>query len=312
MVKKIWKAIRKGTLFNSIKVRTRFVLRIKNRNVYSEYLKCKEYERLEKKYNKIIKNGIDEKLPRIKSNKIWICWLQGIENAPEIVKACINSVKKTMKNKELIIITSNNINEYIHLPNYIEKKVKLGIIPFAQYTDIIRTALLCKYGGGWIDSTVLCTAAEIPDYIEESSLFVYHQMDLYSYKKDLTPINLSNWLIFSESNNPILLLTLKLLYKYWEDNNSLTNYFIYHLFFTIASRRYKEIWDNVPVFNNHGPHTLQQEIMKEYSKKRWNQLITISDFHKLNRRQDYSNIPNSFYNFILKEYLDENEKWREK
>ena len=26
-------------------------------------------------------------------NKIWICWWQGIDNAPEIVKACVDSIR---------------------------------------------------------------------------------------------------------------------------------------------------------------------------------------------------------------------------
>ena len=304
MIKKVINSIKNGNILASINSRLRIVWRIKNRNVYSEHIKCKEYEKLKKKYNILIRNGVNENLNKEKSNKIWICWLQGIENAPDIVKACINSIKKSMSKKEIILLTSENLNNYVKIPEIIKKKVEAGIIPLAQFTDIIRTEVLCSYGGGWIDSTVLCTADKMPDYIENSKFFVYQQLDLHSYKKDLIPIKLSNWLIFSESNNPILLLTLQLLYKYWEDHNRLTNYFIYHLFFTMATERYPDVWKNVPVYNNHSPHTMQQEIMNDYSKVRWEQLKKISDFHKLNRRMDYSNFSNSLFKYILQEYLD--------
>ena len=303
MLNKIINSIKNHTFLNIIKSKIRIVLRIKNRNVYDDYLKCKEYEKLYNKYKNIINLGVDETLKKAKSNIIWVCWLQGIENAPELVRACINSLKSSMKEKEIIILTNDNINKYIELPNYIINKWKRGIIPNAQYSDIIRTALLCKYGGCWIDATVLCTANKFPNYIEENDLFVYKQIDLYGFDKDLIPILASNWFIYSETNNPILLLTLELLYNYWKDNNRLRHYLIYHLFFAMACRRYPEIWNKIPVFNNHSPHTMQFELLNNYSKERWNQLKKISDFHKLNRRLKSDSNKKTIYNYIIDNYL---------
>lgn len=302
---KLIKIIKQGTFFQILKSKLRIVIRIKNKNVYAAYWKQKEYNKLEKKYRDIIKEGVDSNLPKVRSNTIWVCWLQGIENAPDLVRACVNSIERGMKNSKLIILTETNISNYIEFPDYIERKKKLGIIPNAQYTDILRTAVLCKYGGIWMDATVLCTAKSEPDYLYESDIFVFKQLDLE--RKDTVPIELSNWFISAKSNNEILLLTLKLLYAYWKDYNHLSHYFIYHLFFTMAARRYPELWDSVPVFNNHSPHTLQFELDKPYSPKRWNQLEKISDFHKLNRRLDFSSDPLSMYSFIINQYGDGNE-----
>lgn len=302
MVERFINSIQTGNIWRSIKIRLRFVFRIKNKNVYTEYLKCREYDKLFKKYNYLISQGVDDSLPRKRGRKIWICWLQGLENAPDLVKSCVNSINQMKSDYEIVLLTSSNIKQYIELPGFIEEKREKGIIPFAQYTDILRTALLCKYGGGWIDSSVLCTANELPQYIEDAPLFVYRQMDLYSYNKDLTPIVASNWLMFSESNNPIMLLTLKLLYKYWEEHNKLTHYFIYHLFFSMATRRYPKIWNEVPVFNNHSPHTMQQELSRKYNKRRWLNLVSMSAFHKLNRRLDFSNDSESLYSYIVSRY----------
>ena len=38
-------------------------------------------------------------------NKIWICWWQGLDNAPEIVKACVASIERNAGDNEIIIIT---------------------------------------------------------------------------------------------------------------------------------------------------------------------------------------------------------------
>ena len=39
---------------------------------------------------------------------IWQCWLQGIEQAPDLVKMCLNSVEKYKKSNQKRIIISNS------------------------------------------------------------------------------------------------------------------------------------------------------------------------------------------------------------
>ena len=303
MINKVIDAIKKGMLLQILESRLRIVFRISNKNVYAAYRKQKEYDRLYKKYRKIIDKGVDS-LPEHKFTKnIWVCWLQGEDNAPDLVKTCIFSIRNSFPGYRVNVLTTSNIDDFVTLPNHIVKKKEQGIIPFAQYTDILRTALLCKYGGIWIDSTVLCTCKSVPDYVENVELFVYKQFDLE--QKDTVPIELSNWFIAAKSNNDILRLTLNLLYKYWEEHNHLTHYFIYHLFFSMAARKYQEQWSEVPAFNNHSPHTLQFEIGTKFSEKRWKQILKISDFHKLNRRKNFSDLEDSFYNYIIKTYKDD-------
>lgn len=71
----------------------------------STQLKTKQ--RLEKKYRSTL-NGLDRSydssLPHESSNKVWICWFQGMENAPAIVKKCYESVKKNLSDREIILI----------------------------------------------------------------------------------------------------------------------------------------------------------------------------------------------------------------
>ena len=38
---------------------------------------------------------------------IWICWFQGIENAPDIVKKCYDSVKRNMPDSNITVITKH-------------------------------------------------------------------------------------------------------------------------------------------------------------------------------------------------------------
>ena len=102
-----------------------------------KYLYCLE----ETKKNKYISELTNK---TIKINKtVWLCWFQGEENAPEIVRICIKNIKKYIPNDyDFKIITDKNINDFIKLPDYILKKRKKNIIQSAHFADIIRVFLL--------------------------------------------------------------------------------------------------------------------------------------------------------------------------
>ena len=47
-----------------------------------------------------------------RSDPIWIMWYQGIENAPDIVKCCIESVKENCSGHEVIVLSEQNLSEF--------------------------------------------------------------------------------------------------------------------------------------------------------------------------------------------------------
>lgn len=314
-LKKINRAIKDGNLkvklFNRIRSMytyrkgVSFIADNKVRELQSE---VRVANHMRKKYKSLIEEGINDRRERVPSNKVWICWLQGYEAAPDFIKACINSAKINMPNREIIILTEQNIKEYISFPKYIEEKRKKGIISRTHYSDLLRVSLLVKYGGLWIDSTVLCTGSSVDfNVILNAPLFVYKQLNLTPNSSD--PIASSNWLISAYSNSSILMLTQKLLYQYWRDYNTLVHYFIFHIFMNIAVQRYQDEWDDIPTFNNHSPHVLGTELDYLFSETRWSEYLAMSSFHKLNRHVNFGNICDSNYSYILKKYgVDKNIK----
>lgn len=126
-----------------------------------------------------------------KNAPVWFCWLQGIENAPRLVQVCYTSVQKYCADRPVHLITGENMSDFVTLPDYIMQKYHTGIIPPAQFSDILRLALLVKYGGIWIDSTVLLTAP-LPRYITHGSFFFYQNK---SWGDVPLPIIGSNWLL---------------------------------------------------------------------------------------------------------------------
>lgn len=301
-IKKVLKSIQDGTFIEKIKRKVRNKTRyqyIKSNIIMNKQREFKEYEVLKKKYCYVVEKGIKNE-KSIKSNKVWIFWLQGIENAPEIVQACIRSAKNRLQDREIIFLNINNYKEYINFPDYIEKKFEEGKIAYAHFADLIRAELLTQYGGLWIDATVLCTG-EIPDYILDSQLFVFKNIGLD--RSDEETIAASNWLISSWSHNKIIELTRNLLFEYWKKEDYATNYYFFHLLFKIATEQYKEIWDNVPTFNNVTPHILQFELLNEFDEKRFEQIKSMSTIHKLNRRLENNNKQKTtYFDYIIENY----------
>jgi len=112
------------------------------------YIKT-DLEFLVNKYKHLIKNekNIDENSP------IWMMWYQGIKNAPPIVLSCIQSIILNKAKHPLIIISKYNLEKYIKLPSFIKNKFENKSFSITHFSDIIRMALLSKFGGYWIDST---------------------------------------------------------------------------------------------------------------------------------------------------------------
>ncbi len=276
------------------------IFRLRNQNLVRDARQCALYDKLLQQYREIIEAPIEAKEQR-NCHKIWVCWLQGFDSAPDIVRACLNSLRQNLPGYEIVTLDETNLHDYVQLPDFVEDKYRRGIIPRAHYTDLVRLELLCAYGGLWIDATVLCTSPALMPVIEAAPLFLYREYRISP--KDVTPIVASNWFIGSVSNHPILLLTKKLLYAYWQRESRLKNYFIFHLFLSIAARRYPEEWAATPPFNNIDPHMLQFNALMPYTPELWEQILRFSPFHKLSYRSNTSDDEGTMFMHAIREYL---------
>ena len=226
----------------------------------------KSYSWLKKHFENDLKQ-IKTELPKeqncnVAEKQVWICWLQGMENAPQIVQDCYASVCYWMKDWKITVITANNMNEYVQFPDYIVRKWKEGMISNTHLSDLLRLELLIRYGGLWIDSTTYMTGT-IPAYIDDSNFFVYRNGWM-----DMEMINMGSWLIFSKyTNNKILLETQSLLYV--TDANP-------------------ELWEQVPAINHIDSHLLMQELPKHYDENRCQQIMRLTPIHKLTYKVETS------------------------
>lgn len=247
---------------------------------------------------------------------IWWCWLQGIGNAPSIVKACFNSLKQ-LTGYSLVVIDNSNWREYVELPGYIVKKWEKKQIPPALFSDLLRLELLIKYGGIWIDSTVLCTGfkefnglssssgSTSSPYVQEFKRYLDADLFLFQYtKQGSIPVSISNWFISAHSNNEVLIVLRDMLYAYWKDYNCTLDYYIFHLFFAMISKEYPEQITAMPYGQSQKSLALLHHWGEKFEQKKWYKLTSQVCFHKLAFRvgENVTKDKENYYNYILTEY----------
>lgn len=267
-------------------------------------IKLQSMEIRNKKYNKIYKK-YKKKLDRINYSKesyckegienVWVCWLQGEENAPLIVKKCIDSIKKFNIAKKIHIIDKTNFKNFVDIPEYILNKWSKGIISDTHFSDILRLELLIKNGGVWLDATTLLTD-EIPEFIYQRNLFMFTSKNI----DDIT-IQSNSWFIFSVKENRLLKTTRDLLYEYWKNENNLIEYFLLHFFMNMAIKKYPDDWSNVFLITDDIAHTLSYNFYKRFNEEEWNQILKLSPIHKLTYKIDKrKKLDDTFYEYIVK------------
>lgn len=231
-----------------------------------------------RKYGSLITKPLDDPQNNEPTRIIWLCWLQGLEQAPEIVKKCVASVKRNMPNYEVRVLTAENIFDYVTLPEHIVRKYQKGTITFTHFSDILRTALLVQHGGIWLDATVLLTDA-IPAQMTDAPLFF-----LQKSKTQTIPHFGSNWFLVAFKGNAIMSRMLELLCAYWAKENKVRDYFIYHILLYLLLTHNEqgiEAQKRIPYIPNVDAHTLQFSLFEEYSEAQWKQTTSRSPIHKL-------------------------------
>lgn len=244
-----------------------------------------------------------------KSNNVWFCWMQGMDNAPEVVKMCYASILRNLSERKVKVIDGKNWMEYVELPDYVVERWEKRQIPPAHFTDLLRIELLIRYGGTWIDSTVLCTGI-YPQNEKETMSFLDADLFMFQYTQPGSDQwrGISNWFISACSNNEVLMVLRDMLYAYWKDYDCMVDYYIFHQFFSILREVYPDEIGAMPYGYSMRSLALGHHWGDKYVKEQWEKLVSRVCFHKLsyNVRKQVKNGEGNYYHYMVDSYLHEN------
>lgn len=238
------------------------------------------------------------------SRIIWSAWLQGLDNAPEMVNVCLESHQKHLPGYEFRVLDMENYRQWVELPEWVEEKYARGMIPAALFSDVLRVAVLKRYGGVWMDASVLCTGFGNQQLqkqwteVENSRFAVFR----YYRKGDRYPSGLSNWFIAATPDNIVLTSVYDMLTAYWRDYDCTIDYYMMHLFISCALKAFPEMERGMPKLNSRYSFFLGDALSRTYSQEAWQELVDHVAIHKLNYRkaEEAQKNPLSYYNFIRK------------
>ena len=265
-------------------------------------------EYLSQNYGYIIDKYKNEEETAIYSEKqnIWICWLQGEESAPQLVKNCIDSVRINSNGHEVVIITKDNFKDYVDIPDYILEKYEKGIISHAHFSDIMRMSLICKHGGIWIDATVFCTK-KLPDKIFNQLFFTCKSpMVETNY---ISNLQWTSFIIGGQKNSLFFRLNLEFYLEYWKTEKQLIDYlFIDYVIFLGYQNieNIKRAMDSNKI-NNTRRDELYSIFNEEFNVERYKGLLNSDTYlYKLSWREPFIEKTNegklTFYNIFLNKY----------
>jgi len=234
--------------------------------------------------------------------KIWICWWDGTEAMPQIVKTCYNSVLFYASDFEVTVVTKYNFTDFISIPVHILDKLNAKKITLTHLSDIIRMSLLYHYGGLWLDSTVLLTNTINVDNIS----FFTVRMDYGSNN-----VSKNRWTgncIGASPKNVFFLLIFDFFCNYWTEFDEMLSYHLIDYSIALAYNSFsavKKMFD-VVVENNKNYMLLRKYLNNEFDPLMYKEIIQGTNFHKFSWKEKYhtktSGNKRTFYGYITEKY----------
>ncbi len=182
---------------------------------------------------------------------IWTLWWQGTDELPEVVEMCYASINRQRGQHPFKVLTRDNYQEYVTLPDYIMDKVKSGVITITHLSDIIRFALLSQYGGLWLDSTIF-VADRIPESIFTAEYFTVKR-SVKSKTGDVAQNRWTGFLNAAQKGNVLCCFINDFFMEYWRRQKYQINYFLLDYAIEMAFNeipKCRELIDAVPVMDD--------------------------------------------------------------
>lgn len=261
-------------------------------NEFSDFLRTYEY--IEKR-----ENDIDKK-------KIFSLWLQGYDYAPELVKKTINSQRRYAEKYgyEYILLDQSNLYEYISIPDIIIEKYNNGIIDPIKYSDIVRTILLSKYGGVWLDATIYLDNTKFLDYLD-SEFYTIKASGSEDYPRYVTNGRWALFCLAGEKNTIVFDFLKKIQIEYFTRFDTPIDYFLIDYLMELGYKHNSLMRKKIDqvVKNNTDLYFLVNHLNNFVNEVEWQEIKKNTQIFKCSYKVPIKNIENSYYFNLLNERL---------
>lgn len=126
---------------------------------------------------------------------------------PELVQMCNKRLRQLIPDDEveLHLLTEENYQEYVELPDYIIEKFQAGKMSITALSDVLRVALLAQYGGFWIDATVFISDYFPMEFVR-SDFYAQRMYDPIKWKREACKGRWCGFLLGGKAGNILFCL----------------------------------------------------------------------------------------------------------
>ena len=237
---------------------------------------------------------------------IWVCWFQGEQQMPAVPRLCLASIRRHANGHPVILLTSENYQQYVSMPDIVLQRYKAGQLKPAHFADILRIHLLAQRGGLWLDATLLLTKP-IPEEFFSMPFFTIKT------KPEGNFVSQCRWAVFclaAWKHNPLFVKLAKAFELYLQQTDVFVDYFMFDQFVDMLYQRDPEIRrmiDEVPM-NNAKVHRLGSLLGEHFETAYWATLTEDTYLFKLSWKtfqasagQEPSSVE-TYYDFLHKRF----------
>ena len=274
--------------------------------VLSSYM-IRELEPLVQKYNRgeYPTHRQKQKLDKI---PVWVCWWQGEEQMPDLVKACVNRLRDSLpRETSLHIISWDNVERYVTLPDHVLRKHREGLIGLAHLSDVLRFGLLSSYGGVWIDATVYLSGP-LPRKLYTEAFHTQCFANEESCPREACRGKWCGFFLGGQKDNVIFPFMYEALCYWWSHHDRVVDYVFFDYILWAAYCGVPQIrklidavppgnekfWDMWPVRN------------KAYDPVAYQQLLATNEFFKLSYNGEFHRLTQDGKKTVYTHILEEN------
>ncbi len=182
---------------------------------------------------------------------LWTLWLQGWNEAPDIVRASGLSWRRWNQNWDIRFLDLTHVKSL--LPHYTPEGSSTGRLSNVVLSDLFRLELLRRHGGVWADATAYCLMP-LDKWLDGGT-----PRGFFAFDRPGPDRMLSNWFLAAAVGSPVIAEWQNKAKEYWRDRSAPDTYFWMHYLFADlyhSNDECRRIWDETPKRSADGPHAL--------------------------------------------------------
>jgi hypothetical protein len=184
---------------------------------------------------------------------IWSLWLQGWDAAPDVVKACRLTWEALNPAWSFQPLTRTSLAAVLddRTMRFIDD---MPAVPADALSDVVRIALLERYGGVWADSTTYCLEP-LDTWLAGATATGF-----FAFAKPGPDRMISSWFLAAAPGNVLVKRWAERTRAYWTGRAARDQYFWFHYLFGAGyegDAEWRAVWDATPEIVANGPDRYQ-------------------------------------------------------